>query len=109
MLYKGLFSALESLESVFFGPNGVPYLEDLLGPLLHARPHLVAKSPQRVELQDGVDALAGLLVLELRHHHLAHCVGDLDGTEEEHGGWRGLEKRGKCIIIIKKHWEKAKL
>ena len=29
-----------------------------------------------VKLQDGVDALAGLLVLELHHHHFGHSVGN---------------------------------
>lgn len=71
------------------------YLKDLLGPLLHARPHLVAETPQRVKLQDGVDALAGFLVMQLRHHHFGHCVGDLYRTQEEHGGWRGLREEGQ--------------
>lgn len=70
------------------------YLKDLLRPLLHARPHLVAETPQRVELEDGVDALAGLLVMELCHHHFGHCVGDLHGAQEEHGGWRGFREGG---------------
>ncbi len=68
------------------------YLKDLLGSLLHARPHLVAETPQRVKLQDGVDALAGLLVMELGHHHFGHCVGDLYSTQEEHGSWRGFRE-----------------
>lgn len=71
------------------------YLKDLLGPLLHARPHLVAETPQRVKLQDGVDALAGFLVMQLRHHHFGHCVGDLYRTQEEHGGWRGWREEGR--------------
>lgn len=64
------------------------YLEDLLGALLHAWPHLVAEAPQRVKLQGGVDALAGLLVMQLRHHHFGHRIGDLHRAQEEHGGWR---------------------
>lgn len=72
----------------------VLYLKDLLGSLLHARPHLVAETPQRVKLQDGVDALAGLLVMELRHHHFGHRVGDLYRAQEEHGSWRGCREGG---------------
>lgn len=74
--------------------NIILYLKDLLGSLLHARPHLVAETPQRVKLQDGVDALAGFLVMQLGHHHFGHCVGDLYRTQEEHGGWRGLREGG---------------
>lgn len=39
------------------------HLKDLLGSLLHARPNLVAETPQCVELQDGIDALTGFLVM----------------------------------------------
>lgn len=74
--------------------NIILYLKDLLGSLLHARPHLVAETPQRVKLQDGVDALAGFLVMQLGHHHFGHSVGDLYRTQEEHGGWRGLREGG---------------
>lgn len=70
------------------------YLKDLLGSFLHARPHLVAETPQCVKLQDGVDALACLLVLELRHHHFGHRVGDLYRTQKEHGSWRGFREVG---------------
>lgn len=95
-MYKLLDHELYSVFRSVVGPKVVSYFEDLLGSLLHARPHLVAKTPQSVELQNGVDALTGLLVLELRHHHLGHGVGDFDGTKEKHGGWRrfkGVEVR----------------
>ncbi|KAF3857417.1 hypothetical protein F7725_009276 [Dissostichus mawsoni] len=64
------------------------YLKDLLCPLLHARPHLVAEAPQCVKLQDGVDALAGLRVLELRHHHFAAaiCSSTLSSSSQA-AGW----------------------
>lgn len=68
------------------GDGASGHLKDLLGSLLHARPHLVAEAPQRVELEDGVDALARLLVVQLRHHHLRHGVRHLDGAQQEHGG-----------------------
>lgn len=82
-----------------------PHLKDLLGSFLHARPHLVAEAPQCVKLQDGVDALAGLLVMELRHHHFGHRVGDLYRAQKEHGSWRGFREGGGGRIEQRQKWE----
>lgn len=56
---------------------------------------MVAKTPQSVKLQDGVNALAGLRVLELCHHHFGHCIRDLYGAQEEQGSWKGADKKGR--------------
>lgn len=88
------FTRLRVLRARFTKTTAL-HLEDLLGALLHAGPDLVAETPQRVELEDGVDALAGLLVMELGHHHFGHRVGDLHGAQEEHGSWREKRQDGK--------------
>lgn len=85
------------------GGNGLSrHLKDLLGSLLHSRPHLVAEAPQRVELQDRVDALARLLVVQLSHHHLCHSVGHLDSAQQEHCSCRvGDEHRRQTGNMVK--------
>lgn len=73
------------------------HLKNLLGSFLHARPHLVAEAPQRIELQDRVNSLACLLVVQLSHHHLCHSIRHLDGAQQEHCGCRALDENGSNV------------
>lgn len=69
-----------------FHVQSTPHLKYLLCSLLHPWPDLIAKPPERVELEDGIQPLYSFCMVEFGHQHVWHSFRDLHRTQQEHGG-----------------------
>lgn len=82
---QGFTQALGQVCETNSYDGNTPHLKNLLCSFLHPGPDLVAKPPECVELENGVQPLHGLWVVELRHQHVRHSLRDFHRTQQEHG------------------------
>lgn len=64
--------------------RGYLYLEEHIGAILHAGPHLPAEAPERAKAKHSIDAMVDIRVMELLRHHFVHLFWHLHGRQDEH-------------------------